>query len=107
MFPDGKKLEQDYRIKLPDLRTGLPANSTAPAQLNFYRKQLTVAPQPLSGSVILTTSGFSPQQALNLNNELLKQSRRFVNEVNQSINADQNQFARKEVELAETNLKGA
>nr|WP_244281220.1 sugar ABC transporter [Synechococcus sp. UW106] len=107
LFPDGKKLEQDYRIKLPDLRAGLPANSSAPAQLGFYRKQLSVAPQPLSGSVILTTSGFSPKQAFNLNIELLKQSRRFVNEVNQSINADQNQFARKEVELAESNLKVA
>ena len=105
LFPDGKKLEQDYRIKLPDLRAGLPANSSAPAQLGFYRKQLSVAPQPLSGSVILTTSGFSPQQAFDLNNELLKQSRRFVNEVNQSINADQNLFARKEVQLAQTNLK--
>ena len=87
LFPDGKKLEQDYRIKFPDLRTGLPANSSAPKQLDFYRKQLSAAPQPLSGSVILTTSGFTPEQAFNLNNALLKQSRRFVNEVNQSINA--------------------
>jgi capsular polysaccharide transport system permease protein len=61
----------------------------------------------LSGSVILTTSGFSPEQAFNLNNALLKQSRRFVNEVNQSINADQNQFARKEVQIAELNLKAS
>ena len=107
LFPDGKKLEQDYRIKFPDLRTGLPANSSSPQQLDFYRKQLSAAPQPLSGSVILTTSGFTPEQAFNLNNALLKQSRRFVNEVNQSINADQNQFARKEVQLAEINLKAA
>jgi len=107
LFPDGKKLEQDYRIKFPDLRTGLPANSSAPKQLDFYRHQLSVAPQPLSGSVILKTSGFTPEQAFNLNNELLKQSRRFVNEVNQSINADQNQFARKEVQLAEINLKAS
>jgi capsular polysaccharide transport system permease protein len=107
LFPDGKKLEQDYRIKFPDLRTGLPANSSSPKQLDFYRKQLSAAPQPLSGSVILTTSGFTPEQAFNLNNALLKQSRRFVNEVNQSINADQNQFARKEVQLAEINLKAA
>jgi capsular polysaccharide transport system permease protein len=107
LFPDGKKLEQDYRIKFPDLRTGLPANSSAPSQLEFYRKQLSASPQPLSGSVILTTSGFSPEQAFNLNNALLKQSRRFVNEVNQSINADQNQFARKEVQIAELNLKAS
>ena len=107
LFPDGKKLEQAYRPTLPDLWTGLYANSSAPAQLDFYRKQLSVAPQPMSGSVILTTSGFTPKQAFDLNAALLKQSRRFVNEVNQSINADQNKFARKEVQLAELNLKAA
>ena len=107
LFPDGKKLEQAYRPRLPDLWTGLYANSSEPAQLAFYRKQLSVAPQPMSGSVILTTSGFKPNQALDLNTALLKQSRRFVNEVNQSINADQNKFARKEVQLAELNLKAA
>ena len=63
LFPDGKKFEYDYRIKVPDLKAGLPANSSAPKQLNFYRQQLSVAPQPLSGSVILTTSGFTPNQA--------------------------------------------
>ena len=107
LFPDTKKLEQAYQPKLPDLWTGLYANSSAPAQLDFYRKQLSVAPQPMSGSVILTTSGFTPKQAFDLNAALLKQSRRFVNEVNQSINADQNKFARKEVQLAELNLKAA
>ena len=105
LFPDGKMFEHDYRIKFTDLKAGLPTNSSAPKQLNFYRQQLSVAPQPLSGSVILTTSGFTPNQAFSLNNALLKQSRRFVNEVNQSINADQNQFAKKEVQLAEKNLK--
>ena len=104
LFPDSKKLEQSYRPKLPDLWTGLYTNSSEPAQLEFYRKQLSVAPQPMSGSVILTTSGFTPKQA-DLNTALLKQSRRFVNEVNQSINADQNKFA--EVQLAELNLKAA
>ena len=107
LFPDPRKFEQSYQIKFPDIRTGLPANSSAPKQLDFYRHQLSVAPQPLSGSVILTTSGFTPDQAFNLNNELLTQSRRFVNEVNQSIQADQNKFAQKEVKLAEISLKAA
>ncbi|GIS14339.1 MAG: hypothetical protein CM15mP116_09220 [Synechococcus sp.] len=107
LFPDGKKLEKAYRPKFPDLWTGLYTNSSAPEQLDFYRKQLTAAPQPMSGSVILTTSGFTPKQAFDLNTALLKQSRRFVNEVNQSINADQNKFALKEVHLAELNLKSA
>ena len=107
LFPDGKKLEKAYRPKFPDIWTGLYANSSAPEQLGFYRKQLTAAPQPMSGSVILTTSGFTPKQAFELNTALIKQSRRFVNEVNQSINAEQNKFALKEVNLAELNLKSA
>ena len=82
-------------------------NSSAPAQLDFYRKQLSVSPQVLTGSVILSTSGFTPLQAFELNKDLLKQSRRFVNEVNQSINADQNEFAVKEVKIAADNLKKA
>lgn len=107
LFPDENKLKNDYRIKFPDVWAGLPNNSSSPNQLSFYRKQLSVAPQPLSGSVVLTTSGFTPEQALSLNNRLLDQSRRFVNEVNQSINADQNKFAKKEVQLAEMSLKSA
>ena len=107
LFPDGKKFEKDYRPTFPDFRTGLPSNSSAPAQLSFYRKQLFVAPQPLTGTVILSTTGYTAEQAFNLNNDLLKQARRFVNEVNQSINADQNQFARKEVQLSLNNLKEA
>ena len=107
LFPNARKFEKDHRPKLPDIWAGLPSNSSAPRQLDFYRKQLSVAPQPLSGSVILTTSGFTPKQAYDLNNELLKQSRRFINEVNQSISADQNKFAMQEVRLAEANLKKA
>ena len=38
---------------------------------------------------------------------MLLQSRRFVNEVNQPISADQNLFAQKEVKLAEENLRAA
>lgn len=107
LFSDGKKFEQAYRPKFPDLLTGLPANSSAPTQLDFYRKQLFVAPQPLTGTVILSTSGFTAEQAFNLNNDLIEQSRRFVNEVNQSINAYQNKFAKKEVQIARNNLEFA
>ena len=107
LFPDSKKFEQDYGPIFPDFRAGLPANSTAPAQLNFYRKQLFVAPQPLTGTVILSTSGFTADQAYRLNRDLLREARRFVNDVNQSINADQNKFAKKEVKIAENNLSQA
>ena len=107
LFPDSDKIERDYRIKSPDFWAGLPAKSSPPAQLAFFRKQLSVAPQPLSGSVILTTSGFTPEQAFSLNDDLIKESRHFVNKINQSISIDQNKFALKEIRLAEDSLKNA
>ena len=107
LFQDENKFQKDYRVKFPDLFAGLPHSSSAPQKLDFYRNQLSVAPQPLSGSVILTTSGFTPEQAFDLNNALVKESRRFINEVNQSINADQNKFAKREVQISEMNLRAA
>ncbi|WP_392349358.1 sugar ABC transporter [Parasynechococcus sp.] len=107
LYPETSSLETLYRPSFPDLFSGLPAGSSQPAQVDFYRRQLNVAPQPLSGSVIVKTSGFTPTQALELNQSLLLQSRRFVNEVNQSISSDQNLFAQKEVKLAEDKLRAA
>ena len=57
--------------------------------------------------MILRTVGFNAEQALTLNKYLIAQSRRFVNEVNQAINADQNLFAKKEVEIAQKQMKKA
>ena len=105
LFPKPISLENKYQKSIPDFFTGINKGSSSPVQLAFYRDLLQVSPQPLSGSVILKTVGFDPEQAFDFNNSLLLQSRRFVNEVNQSINADQNIFAQKEVELAEKNLK--
>ena len=107
LYPKPSILEELYQIKSPDIFTGLPAGSSMPQQLAFYRKQISIAPQPLTGSVIVTTNGFQPDQALELNKSLLAQSRRFINEVNQSINKEQNLFALKEVKIAEANLKQA
>ena len=107
LFPKPISLENKYQKSIPDFFTGINKGSSAPAQLAFYRELLQVSPQPLSGSVIVKTVGFDPEQAFDFNKSLLIQSRRFVNEVNQSISVDQNLFAQKEVGLAEDNLKKA
>ena len=107
LFPNSVSLEKDYKQSFPDVFSGLSSGSSSPQQLSFYRKQIQISPQPLSGSVIIRTVGYGPEQAFSLNQSLILQSRRFVNEVNQSINADQNIFAQKEVKLAEKNLKEA
>ena len=107
LFPDSSSLEKKYKQSFPDVFSGLRSGSSSPQQLSFFRRQLQVSPQPLSGSVIVRTVGYDPEQAHSLNKSLLLQSRRFVNEVNQSISSDQNMFAQEEVELAQKNLKEA
>ena len=107
LFPNLVSLEKGYKQSFPDFFSGLSSGSSSPQQLSFYRKQIQISPQPLSGSVIIRTVGYGPEQAFSLNQSLILQSRRFVNEVNQSISADQNIFAQKEVKLAEKNLKEA
>ena len=66
LFPDALTLEKEYRQSLPDVFSGLASGSSSPQQLSFYRKQLQVSPQPLSGSVIVRTVGYNPDQALSL-----------------------------------------
>ena len=107
LYDDPIVLEKKYKPSFPDIFSGLPRGSSPPGQLSFYRNQIQVSPQPLSGSVILRTVGFNAEQALTLNKYLIAQSRRFVNEVNQAINADQNLFAKKEVEIAQKQMKKA
>ena len=107
IYADPTVLEKKYEPSFPDIFSGLPRGSSPPSQLGYYRNLLQVSLQPLSGSVILRTVGFNAEQALTLNKSLIIQSRRFVNEVNQSISTRQNLFAQKEVEIAEKQIKKA
>ena len=79
-------------------------NANSQKQLSFFRNQLEVVPQELSGAIVLRTSAFSAQEAYRLNASLLEQAQRFVNDVNQSISADQQAFAEQQVIFAQKRL---
>ncbi len=107
LYPEPAQLEALYAPERPDLLAGLPANSDPNQQVEFFRKQLSIQPQPLSGSIVVRTHGYQPEQALQLNQSLLRQAQKFVNEVNQSISADQQAFAEKELKLSKAELEKA
>ncbi len=107
VFPDPSAFKASYAPKAPDQWSGLPADSNDLEQLAFFRQQLDVIPQELSGTIVLTTSGFTADDAYQLNTDLLQQAQRFVNEVNQSISADQQDFAEGQVVFAKTRLTEA
>ena len=107
VFPDPSTFKTSYAPKAPDQWSGLPADANELEQLAFFRQQLDVIPQELSGTIVLTTSGFTADDAYQLNTDLLQQAQRFVNEVNQSISADQQAFAEDQVVFAKTRLTTA
>jgi capsular polysaccharide transport system permease protein len=107
VFPDPSAFKSIYAPQAPDQWSGLPGDADNQEQLAFFRQQLHVIPQELSGTIVLTTSAFTADDAYRLNRDLLKQAQRFVNEVNQSISSDQQSFAEEQVAFAEKRLTTA
>jgi len=107
VFPDQAIYLKNYAVQAPDFWSGLTADADAQQQWSFFRDQLNVVPQELSGSIVLTTSAFTAETAYSLNTKLLEQAQRFVNEVNQSISADQQAFAETQVTFAQNRLTEA
>ena len=107
VFPDSSAFKSTYAPQAPDRWSGLHDDANEQEQLAFFRQQLDVIPQEMSGTIVLSTSAFTADAAYKLNKNLLKQAQRFVNEVNQSISADQQSFAEEQVVLAKARLKKA
>ena len=107
VFPDPSAFKAIYAPQAPDQWSGLHRDANDLEQLAFFGRQLDVIPQELSGTIVLTTSAFTAKDSYRLNQDLLKQAQRFVNEVNQSISADQRSFAEEQVAFAKTRLTNA
>ena len=107
VFPDPSAFKAIYAPQAPDQWSGLHRDANELEQLAFFSRQLDVIPQELSGTIVLSTSSFTANDAYRLNQDLLKQAQRFVNEVNQSISADQQSFAEEQVAFAKSRLTNA
>lgn len=91
----------------PDLMAGLPKGADRQDRLKFFRKQVQVQLDEVSGVITLTTVGLSPKAAYELNNFLLQQSEQFVNRLNQRIGEAQLKFARGELASSKAQLEKA
>lgn len=89
---------------LNDPFAGLPRGSTTDDQLAFFRRQVQVVPQDLTGVINLRTVGLQPAAAFQLNKLLLDEAEQFMNQTNQGISANQALFAEGEVKRARDRL---
>ena len=83
--------------KFPDVFAGLNTNISREQKYSFFRKQVSVNLDEVSGILKVTTIGFEPSTSLNINNFLLNQAELFVNKLNQDIYKKQLYFAKKQV----------
>ncbi|WP_158604663.1 hypothetical protein [Aquitalea palustris] len=78
----------------------LPADASREQLLDYYRHRLSLRFDDKTGMLIVRSEGFTPAAAKHLNQILLKESGRFLNELSHKIAREEMQFARQETDHA-------
>jgi len=100
-------LDKDYAQYGYDWFAGVKPGLSKEKRLQFFKKQVSVSLDELSGSIVLRTIGLNPEASLNLNRFMLAKSEQFVNRLNQDISQKQLNFAESELIRAQGNLNRA
>jgi capsular polysaccharide transport system permease protein len=90
-------IDKEYKKQGLDPFAGIDTRVSHEKQLVFFKKQVAVTLDEISGAIILRTVGLDPKSSLNLNRFMLAKSVQFVNRLNQDISLKQMSFA--ELEL--------
>ena len=100
-------LDQAYAQKGLDWFAGMKPGLSKEKRLNYFKKQVAVNLDEISGAIVLRTIGLDPKASLNLNRFMLTKSEQFVNRLNQDISQKQLSFAESELSRARGNLNQA
>jgi len=90
-------LDKAYAQKGPDPFAGIKPNLSNEKRLKFFKKQVNVTLDELSGAIVLRTIGLDPKASYDLNRFMLSKSENFVNQLNQDISQKQRGFAETEL----------
>lgn len=80
-----------------DFLFGIGEGSSVESFLDYFHKRISTQIDGASGLVILTTEGFDPEFALQLNQALLQKGEEFINDLNQDIARKEMQFSVEEM----------
>jgi capsular polysaccharide transport system permease protein len=83
---------------------GIKPNLSAEKRLKFFKRQVAVSLDELSGAIVLKTVGLDPASSYRLNRFMLSKSEQFVNRLNQDISLKQQGFAESELVRAREKL---
>jgi capsular polysaccharide transport system permease protein len=100
-------LDQAYAHKGLDWFAGMKPGLSKEKRLNYFKRQVAVNLDEISGAIVLRTIGLDPKASVNLNRFMLAKSEQFVNRLNQDISQKQLSFAESELGRARGNLNQA
>jgi capsular polysaccharide transport system permease protein len=100
-------LDKAYAQTGLDPFAGIKPGLSSEKRLKFFKKQVAVSLDELSGAIVLRTVGLEPKASLDLNRFMLAKSEEFVNRLNQDISQKQRGFAEGELIRARENLNKA
>lgn len=103
----GFDLDKAYAQNSKDPFAGIKPNLSREKRLQFFKKQVAVTLDEMSGAIVLRTVGLNPKASFELNRFMLRKSEHFVNRLNQDISLKQGNFAEKELAHARQNLENA
>ena len=100
-------LDQAYAQKGLDRFAGMKPGLSREKRLNYFKKQVSVNLDEISGAIVLRTVGLNQKASYDLNRFMLAKSEQFVNRLNQDISQKQLSFAESELGRARGNLNQA
>lgn len=105
---DGKlKLRGHYEGQKLDLVARLWGNASQESFLEYYRNRVDVTMDELSATLTVRVQGFEPKFAHQLNQAILEESERFVNEMSHKLAREKLGFAETELARAGEKLQQA
>lgn len=90
-------LDRTYAQIGLDPFAGIKPGLSNEKKLKFFKKQVAVNLDEISGAIILRTVGLNPEASYKLNQFMLAKSEQFVNRLNQDISVKQGNFAESEL----------
>lgn len=102
---DRINLEQAFRRRGPDPFAGITPGLSREKKLAFFRKQVSVTLDEISGAIVLRTVALDPRSSHDLNRFMLVKSEQFVNRLNQDISLKQLAFAEQELNRSRSSLE--
>ncbi|MDO4894679.1 capsule biosynthesis protein [Moraxella sp.] len=98
---------KSFRVNGDDFFNEIEQDASQEELIRYFKKRVSVSLDEQSSVLTLTTQGFTPEFALELNRAILGESEKFVNDISKQVASEQLAFVTTQVTDAEARLNVA